>query len=69
MKMSLFTRFFSRHPKPHSERGGSLSPEDIRRKLKDYRKTDGRADFGSAQLYRVEEDSLEGGQAPKHESH
>ena len=66
--MSLFTRFFSRHPKPPSERR-SLSPEDIRRKLKDYRKTDGPADFGSAQLYRVEEDSSEGGQPHKHESH
>lgn len=52
MKESIITRWFRR--KRRSE-NGPVTTDDIRRKLSSYRKQEGPAVFGGAQLYRVEE--------------
>ena len=67
MKLSLFSRIFSRKSTP-AEKVRSLSPEDIRRKLEGYRKTDGPAVFGGAVLYRVEEEAADSESLPTVES-
>lgn len=53
MKESIFSRLFNR--KSRSDKAGRLTPDDIRRKLSSYQKQEGPAQFGGAQLYRVEE--------------
>lgn len=53
MKESIITRWFKRRRRP--ENNGPVTTDDIRRKLSSYRKQEGPAVFGGAQLYRVEE--------------
>lgn len=51
-KPSLFARLLGGRRKGRS---GELTPDDIRRKLEGYRKTDGPAQFGAARTYIVQE--------------
>lgn len=54
MKLPFLTQLMSRRGRQHS-RKTPLTPDDIRRKLADYRKTDGPAEFGAG-LYAVQEE-------------
>ncbi|HVK99427.1 MAG TPA: hypothetical protein VM553_06410 [Dongiaceae bacterium] len=51
-KLSFLSRLMGGRRK---DRRGGLTPDDIRRKLEGYRKTDGPAQFGAAQVYSVQE--------------
>lgn len=55
MKKSLFTRF--NRPKARGEEVEKTiaTSDDVRKKLENYKKGSGRADFGSAGLYHVNE--------------
>ena len=60
MKKSLFSCWFK--PKSPAPKAAKLTPEDIRRKLADYKRREGPVAFSGEHLYQVEE--VEGQERP-----
>ncbi|MVF12863.1 hypothetical protein FT643_11995 [Ketobacter sp. MCCC 1A13808] len=55
MKLSFFSRFSRKKRVTDHAPAQAATPEDIRRKLENYQKREGPANFGSAELYFVSE--------------